>query len=112
MSGESRPKDIKGNRPAPITAGQIATLAQAVLSGAGSLSPTEHFKKRGRERDFTVQDAVEVLRTGTVIQYPIWNEKTASWNYDIAGRDIEGECLTVRVAPTASQRGLVLVTAF
>jgi hypothetical protein len=112
MSEKGRPKGPEEERPAPLSAGQLASLAQAVLAGAGALFPTAHFKQRGRERDFTIQDALEVFRTGTVLPAPIWNEKTASWNYDIVGRDIEGEGLTVRVAPTASQTGLFLVTAF
>jgi hypothetical protein len=112
MSDKDRPKDTKEERPVPLSAGQLASLAQAVIAGSGSLVPTEHFKKRGRERNFSMQDALEVLRTGTVIPAPIWNEKTVSWNYDIGGRDLEGESLTVRVAPMAFHTGLVLVTAF
>lgn len=82
------------------------------MDGSCSIIPTDHFKKRGRERDFSVQDALEVLRTGTVTPTPLWNEHTESWNYDIAGRDIEGDVLTIRVAPTSSRSGLILVTAF
>lgn len=96
--------------PPPLAITAISALARGVLEGSCSLVPTDHFKKRSRERDFSVQDALEVFRTGTISPTPIWNDKTGSWNYDISGIDLNGDELTVRVAP--SNRGLVLVTAF
>lgn len=99
-------------RPSPLTIIEIADLVRAVLAGGCSIIPTEHFKKRGRERDFSIRDALEVLRTGTVSPTPLWNERTESWNYDIGGVDIEGDPLTVRIAPTTSGEGLIFVTAF
>lgn len=102
----------ESERPFPPPATEIVALVRAVLEGSCSLIPTSHFKKRGRERHFSVQDALEVLRTGTVIPTPLWNDKTESGNHDIAGTDIEGEALTVRVAQASSPLGLVLVTAF
>lgn len=100
----------EGKNPPPLSVTAISALARAVLGGSCSLIPTDHFKKRGRERDFSVQDALEVFHTGTVSSTPIWNDKTESWNYDITGIDLNGDELTVRVAP--SDRGLFLVTAF
>lgn len=99
-------------RPAPLSVAEVAELVRAVVGGNGSIIPTDHFKKRGRQRDFSTRDALEVLRTGTVSPAPLWNDKTEAWNYDIAGQDIEGDALTVRVAPTFSRNGVVLVTAF
>ncbi|HBH78394.1 MAG TPA: DUF4258 domain-containing protein [Nitrospira sp.] len=100
----------EGKNPPALSVTDISALARAVLEGSCSLIPTDHFKKRSRERDFSVQDALEVFHTGTVSSAPIWNDKTKSWNYDIAGIDLNGDELTVRVAP--SKQGLVLVTAF
>ena len=84
---------------------------RAILGGGGSVVPSKHFQKRGGERDFTTQDALIVLRTGTVRPSPVWNVMTESWNYDIGGNNIEGDALTVRVAFTSS-KGIILVTAF
>lgn len=103
-------EDDKGKSPPSLSVTALRALARAVLEGSCSLIPTDHFKKRSRERDFSVQDALEVFRTGTVSSTPIWNGKTESWNYDITGLDLNGDELTVRVAP--SNRGLFLVTAF
>lgn len=99
-------------RPSPLSVAEIVALVRAVVDGNGSIIPTDHFKKRGRQRDFSTRDALEVLRTGMVSPVPLWNDNTEAWNYDIAGQDIEGESLTVRVAPTFSHNGVVLVTAF
>ncbi len=102
----------QGERPVPSSVAEMAALVRGVQEGSCSLIPTPHFKKRGRERDFSIQDALEVFRTGMVSPTPEWNENTNSWNHDIIGTDLEGDELTVRVAPTANKSGLVLVTAF
>lgn len=99
-------------RPSPLSVADIAALVRGVQEGGCSMIPTMHFKKRARERDFSTRDALEVFHTGTVSASPVWNEKTETWNYDILGTDIEGDALTVRVAPTSDHTGLFLVTAF
>ena len=43
------------------------------------LIPTRKFGRRGRERNFTTEDAIEVFRTGTITRDPIWNETHHEW---------------------------------
>lgn len=56
-------------------------------------------------------DAIKVLE-GAQRVTPTWNDKAQTWNYDIPGRDIEGQDLTIRIAPTDDGAGTVLVTGF
>jgi hypothetical protein len=65
----------EGKNPPALSVTDISALARAVLEGSCSLIPTDHFKKRSRERDFSVQDALEVFHTaqrrfGTIRQNP------------------------------------------
>jgi hypothetical protein len=64
-----------------------------------------------RERNFDMNDALKVLVESRNVK-PVWNEKNRSWNYDLTGRDIEGEELTIRIAITEDQKGVILVTGF
>ena len=58
-----------------------------------------------------MNDALKVLAEATKVK-PVWNENSKTWNYDLPGRDIEGEGLTIRVAITEDRKGLILVTGF
>lgn len=103
--GKPRPK------PPPLTPAQVAQAIQQALGSSGWISDTSHFRQRAEERDFTMQDALAALERGTVSTRPIWNEGTATWNYDVRGTDEEGEPLTVRIA-VEGPSFVVLVTAF
>lgn len=109
------PKDparTADERPEPKTPDQVAALVRTILDEGGPVVPSKHFKTRGRERDFDTQDALEVMRNGLVAPTPVWNERVGSWNYHIAGVDLEREALTVRIAFYRNDTGIVLVTAF
>jgi len=54
-------------------------------------------------------DVLNVLSKATTVK-PMWNTKTETWNYDIPGRDLDGNELTIRMVPT--EDGIVLVTGF
>ena len=58
-----------------------------------------------------MSDAIKVLSEAKEIK-PAWNTRLACWNYDIEGRDHDGNELTIRVAPTDDLKGVVLVTGF
>ncbi|TAJ93124.1 DUF4258 domain-containing protein [bacterium] len=73
--------------------------------------PSNHFRQRMQERNFDMIDAIAVLENATQVR-PAWNRKARCWNYDIRGEDIEGEDLTIRIAPTEDVTGIVLVTGF
>lgn len=56
-----------------------------------------------------MNDVIKVLEESTRIKH-VWNTKSKSWNYDVIGKDIGGESLTIRIAVT--EDGIVLVTGF
>ncbi len=64
-----------------------------------------------RERNFDINDAIQVLENAKEAR-PKWNTKSATWNYDLYGKDIEGQALTIRIAITEDINGVVLVTGF
>jgi hypothetical protein len=61
------------------------------------------------KRNFDMTDVLNVLSKATTVK-PMWNTKTETWNYDIPGRDLDGNELTIRMVPT--EDGIVLVTGF
>ena len=95
----------------PLNPQQVARAIQVALGPGGFIFLSRHFRERGQERNFTVQDAVVALEGGTVAATAKWNEKTGTWNYDVHGTDADGEPLTVRIA-VEPPRSIVLVTAF
>lgn len=58
-----------------------------------------------------MNDALKVLCEAKSAK-AVWNDRRETWNYDIAGRAIDGEPLTVRVAISEEDNGIVLVTGF
>ncbi len=99
-------------RPAPLSLTDLAEIIEQVFNLGTPIIPTSKFGRRGRERSFTTEDAIEVFRTGTITRDPIWNETHQDWNYDILGFDVEGQPLTIRFAVAPSRSGLILISGF
>jgi hypothetical protein len=110
-AGDQGPQEPEA-RPVPLAPERVAEIVRQVLDGYGAVIPSAHFGQRGRLRDFTTQDALEILRSGVVVPRPVWNERVGAWNYDIIGVDVEGEPLTVRIAVSPTATTIILVTAF
>jgi hypothetical protein len=64
-----------------------------------------------RERNFDMQDTIAVLEGRERIK-AVWNDIAGVWNYDVSGQDLNGNDLTIRIAPTDDETGIVLVTGF
>lgn len=99
-------------RSAPLAPAELAEIIEQVLTLGVPIVPTTKFRRRGRERNFTIEDAIEVFRTGTITRDPIWNETHEDWNYDILGFDVEGQPLTIRFAVLPRRGGVILITGF
>ena len=97
-------------RPKPLKAEDVLKIVSVALA-RGRVYPSQHFRQRMRERSFDINDAVRVLENATEAR-PKWNTKSATWNYDLYGKDIEGEALTIRIAITEDVNGVILVTGF
>lgn len=97
-------------RPKPLRAEDVLKIVSVALA-RGRIYPSQHFRQRMRERRFDIHDAIRVLEKATDAR-PKWNTKLATWNYDLSGTDIEGEELTIRIAITDDDNGVILVTGF
>lgn len=97
-------------RSKPIKDEDISKIV-AVALRRGVMIPSRHIRERMTERNFDMNDAVAVLEKPDRIK-PKWNDKAGCWNYDFRGRDVDGGELTIRVAPTDDDTGIILVTGF
>ena len=97
-------------RPKPLKAEDVLKIVSVALA-RGKVYPSQHFRQRMKERSFDIQDALRVLENATNAR-PKWNTKSSTWNYDLSGTDIDGEDLTIRIAITEDDNGVVLVTGF
>ncbi len=100
------------DRTSPLVPAEITETIRRCLS-AGSVVPTRHFSEQSFLRNYTVQDAINVLRWGEVSsEGPEWNENAGRWAYRIHGPDLEGDVLTVVVGIGPERGQIWLVTAF
>ena len=97
-------------RPKPLKAEDVLKIVSVALA-RGRVYPSNHIRQRMKERNFDINDAIQVLEN-TKEARPKWNTKLATWNYDLDGKDIEGEKLTIRIAITEDINGVILVTGF
>jgi hypothetical protein len=63
----------------------------------GRTHPTDHFKKRARERDFTTVDAEHVIRSGQLMDEPDPCPGHDTWTFKLLGK-CETRLLEIRVA--------------
>lgn len=110
MAADDPPK--KAGQPPPLTPEQATAAIRRVYFEGLSLIRTKHFREELAKADATMQDVENVLEHGHVLRAPEWKAKHRSWNYAVAGRDIEGEPLTVVVAIDEQRFSLILVTAW
>ncbi len=97
-------------RPKPIKNEDISKIVTVAL-GRGVVMPSRHVRERMQERSFDMKDVITVLEKPERIK-PVWNDRAEAWNYDFRGRDVDGGELTIRIAPTDDETGIVLVTGF
>ena len=97
-------------KPKPLKAEDVLKIVFVALA-RGRVYPSNHFRQRMRERNFDIHDTIQVLENAKEAR-PKWNAKSAAWNYDLDGKDIEGEKLTIRIAITEDINGVILVTGF
>ena len=109
MVGKVSPKQ---DRPPPLTPSDVTATIRRCLT-SGRIIPSKHFSNQSFQRNYTIQDAVNVLEKGQVSgDAPEWNDKTGHWGYRVHGPDLEGDVLTVVVGIGPQPDQVWLVTAF
>lgn len=97
-------------RPKPRSNEDISRIICNALD-RGAVLPSNHFRRRMRDRNFDMQDTVAVLEERKGIK-AVWNDIADTWNYDVRGHDLDGNELTIRIAPTDDDSKIILVTGF
>lgn len=110
MANDNPPK--KEDRPPPLTPEQATAVVRRIYFEGLLLIQTKHFREELKKADATMQDVEYVLEHGHVLRPPEWKAEHRSWNYAVAGRDVEGEPLTVVVAINEQRFCLTLITAW
>ncbi len=99
-------------KPKPLDNAKVLKAIQNALGFGGRIFPSRHITRDSMpKRDFDLNDVINVLEKAATVK-PVWNTNTDTWNYDIRGEDLDGNDLTIRIAPTDDQTGIVLVTGF
>ena len=97
-------------KPKSLDKDQVLKAIRDALGPQGRIFPSRHITRDSMpKRNFDMTDVLNVLSKATTVK-PMWNTKTETWNYDIPGRDLDGNELTIRIVPT--EDGIVLVTGF
>ncbi len=97
-------------KQAPLKSQDILNTISRALGSTGAVIPSKHFRQRALERNFDIQDALKVLGAAKQVK-AVWNNQHEAWNYDIHGKAIHGEELTIRIA-VVDERRIILVTGF
>jgi hypothetical protein len=99
-------------KPNPLDKDQVLKDIRDALGPKGRIFPSRHITRDSMpKRNFDVNDVINVLEKAATVK-PVWNTNTDTWNYAIRGEDLDGNDLTIRIAPTDDQTGIVLVTGF
>jgi hypothetical protein len=85
-------------RPQALSPVEAHEALERLLVRPARLVLTHHVRQRMRERRFTTDDILRVLRHGSVAPNPEWDETRQTWKYAISYRDCDGEPLSVVVA--------------
>ena len=81
-------------KQAPLNSQDILNIISRALGSTGAVIPSKHFRQRELVRNFDIQDALKVLGAAKQVK-AVWNNQHESWNYDLPGKDIDGEELTI-----------------
>lgn len=96
----------------PLTPPDVTATIRRCLT-SGRIIPSKHFLNQSYLRNYTIQDAINVLEKGQVSgDAPEWSEKVGRWGYRVHGPDLEGDVLTVVVGVGPDPDEVWLVTAF
>ena len=75
----------------------------------GWITYTDHAKARMTGREFSTQDVIQLLQTGTPSP-GYWEPKKRNYEASVTGWDLEGEELELSIAIEISELGIIVVT--
>jgi len=75
-----------------------------LLEHPAALVLTSHVRARMRERRFTTDDVLRVLRHGTIRRVANWDDQRGVWKYQVSYRDLDGDPLSLVVPSMIASR--------
>ena len=95
-----------------ITAPQEATdLLHFCLEGGGEIIVGRHFRDELAAENLTFEDALVVLKKGTIYDPPEIDSRTGEWKFRVEGYEPEGKWITIVFSFKAVNRAF-LITIF
>ena len=94
----------------PLDGSTAKKVIRAALAD-GRTNISGHFKKRLKDRDITMQDAVTVLKKGVGVRTEM-DIQTGYWKYTVTGSGIDQNPVTVVVNIFLEENKIRLITVF
>jgi len=85
-------------RPPALSAAAVRDAIDRLIERPTTVVLTSHARQKMRERHFTLEDVLWVLRRGSVLPNPEWDPNGATWRYRVRSRCRDNELLTLVVA--------------
>jgi len=79
---------------------------------SGNVTPTPHLRKKMREKNFNMQDVINVIENGEIPKQPEWNEEFSQFRYVVKGKDVEGVELNLVITISIKEEMLTIITGF
>jgi hypothetical protein len=77
----------------------------------GNIISTKHFRERLKDRNISIQDVTEIVKSGTIKKDPEKDLITSEWKYRIEGKSIDG-IETVIIISIQDKKTSKLITTF
>lgn len=100
-------------RRAPALAGEDLQQAVTRIVLYGTFRESEHSTFDRSYRNVSHDDMLHMLQgVWALAEAPVWDEKHHNWKYKLAGQDIEGEELVLRVALNTEEQMITIITKY
>lgn len=100
------------DRPPPLTPAQATAATRRIYLEGGPFSRSERFILELAKANADMGDVNHVLEFGSVLRPGQWKPEHRTYNYEVAGTDLEGTELYIVVCIDEENFRLILVTAY
>ena len=69
---------------------QAQRIIRLVASGCGTITWSRHAIDRMKERNYTPDDVLHIMRTGKITKRE-YNKRAGNWKYTVHGNDLDGD---------------------
>ena len=90
----------------------LARVRECIRASDSSTRYRAHARKQMLARGVVSADVRRVLKSGFLIEDPVWEDRYRTWTCAVQGRDSDGKLLTVVIGLPKSGSHLWIVTAY